>query len=124
MTKGARAKAIAVGATLFILVMIAVDIRPSPPQPAPIQEPKSVPAEARCKGYNGEARNLSGLVRKRLRNPASFEHVQTTYGPIDDGAMVATMTYRATNGFGAIDTYTAVGEVQIAGCKARVLTAE
>lgn len=78
----------------------------------------------KCKGRNGESWNFSGLVQRRLRNPDSFEHVQTVYGPIDNGAMVATMKYRATNGFGAVDTYVAIGEVQVVDCKARVITTE
>lgn len=77
-----------------------------------------------CQGYRGEARNLSGLVKQKLRNPASFEHVSTTLSPAEDGVHAAVMKYRATNGFGAVDAYVAVGEVRKSDCSARVISYE
>lgn len=73
-----------------------------------------------CQGYKGEARNLSGLVKQQLRNPDSFEHVSTTLEAAVGGVHRATIVYRATNGFGAIDTYSATGEVRQEDCSARV----
>lgn len=71
---------------------------------------------------NGEARNFAGLVKMRLRNPASFEHVSTRYSEARPGTLSATMTYRATNGFGAVDTAVAQGEVRMTDCAAKVIS--
>lgn len=76
------------------------------------------------RGLGNQSPNFAGLVKRRLRNPASFEHVETTVGPVKDGVFPATMTYRATNGFGGVDTYTAAGLIEVAGCKAKVLAVE
>lgn len=97
--------------------------RPTPEATEAEEVKVEIPGE-RCKGYHGEARNFSGLVKERLRNPDSFEHVQTSYGPVKKGMMLATMQYRGTNGFGAIDTRIATGQVMVTDCAARVLTME
>ncbi|WP_148649258.1 zinc ribbon domain-containing protein [Novosphingobium barchaimii] len=76
------------------------------------------------RGIGGQSLNFAGLVENRLRNPSSFEHVATVAGPVVDGVFPVTMKYRATNGFGAIDTYVAIGEVRVEGCGARVITTE
>ena len=99
--------------------------RPAPHADGAVAEtakPALTPGQ-NCKGYRGEARNLSGLVKQDLRNPDSFEHVETVYGPANGGIMTATMKYRATNGYGALDTFVAVGEVRADTCTARVLSA-
>lgn len=112
-----------VGAALgLVLIGSQFRNRETPSTPA-VAKANSAPGDA-CKGFHGEARNFAGLVKEGLRNPASFEHVGTVYGPVNDGVMVATMRYRATNGHGATDTYTAIGEVRVNGCGARVLKAE
>ena len=74
------------------------------------------------RGLNNLSQNFSGLVKNQLRNPKSFEHVRTSPGIIKDGILPVTMTYRATNGFGAIDTAVATGEIKINGCGARVVS--
>jgi hypothetical protein len=39
-------------------------------------------------------------VKDRLRDPSSFEHIDTVISPVDDGDHKVVMTYRANNGFG------------------------
>jgi hypothetical protein len=94
------------------------------PRPVVAESPKPVIPGEKCKGYKGESFNFSGMVKRSLRNPASFEHVLTAYGPVENGVMLATMQYRATNGFGAVDTYVATGEVRVSDCFSRVISAE
>lgn len=67
---------------------------------------------------------FAGLVRERLRNPDSFEHVRTEAGPVSGGTFPVAMTYRGTNGFGTVDTKVATGEVRVVGCAARIITME
>ncbi len=111
-------------AVLGICYVISINTNSPEPSPVKVAAAPTVAPEERCKGMNGEARNFSGLVKQSLRNPASFEHVRTSYGPLENGTMLATMRYRATNGFGAVDTYTAVGEVRVPSCAARVVKVE
>jgi len=75
-----------------------------------------------CQGVGGESYSFSKVVQSRLRNPKSFEHVATSFGPLDHGAHAVSMTYRATNGFGAVDTAVAIGEVRNADCAAKVVS--
>lgn len=92
----------------------------SSPTPAPIKTPTD--PRSKCRWADGRIHNFAGQVQEALRNPASFEHVKTDVGEVVDGNFSATMTYRATNGFGAIDTAVANGEVRVSDCAARVLT--
>lgn len=76
----------------------------------------------KCRWPGGSIHNFAGQVQRMLRNPPSFEHVETVVGPIEGDRFKATMTYRATNGYGAVDTGVAVGEVRVGDCAARVIS--
>jgi len=52
---------------------------------------------------DGSCKALVNYIKENMNNPKSFEHVSTTYATTRDYAVV-TMTYRGTNGFGAIVT--------------------
>lgn len=98
------------------------DHQPAPPPPP--AHVKDVHGDCLLTGLNNQAMTFAGLVKAQLRNPDSFEHVRTVPGPVADGRFPVTMTYRATNGFGAVDTAIALGEVRVDDCAARVLTPE
>ena len=57
-----------------------------------------------------------------MRNPDSFEHVSSKVGTVEDGTFGIIMTYRGTNGFGAVDTTVATGEVRASDCAAKVIS--
>lgn len=59
--------------------------------------------ESGFSAYDGHHKKLKEKVIESLKDPSSFEHVQTTY--IDkDNFIEVHMTYRAKNSFGAITT--------------------
>lgn len=64
-------------------------------------------------------------VRDSLRDPNSFEHVETRVTPVDDeGRHMLVMTYRARNGFGGMNVGRAVAQVDNATCEATILRVE
>lgn len=72
--------------------------------------------------YDGSVPNLVDYVKERLRDPSSFEHIQTKYR--DDGTnnLPVRMQYRAKNGFGGINNEAVSAIVQISTCN--VLSAQ
>lgn len=65
--------------------------------------------------------SMSGFAREvesSLRDPDSFEHVQSFATAIDDGGMQRVrMKFRARNGFGGVNVEMAEAVVQNAGCE-------
>tara|TARA_R110002049_G_scaffold54908_2_gene152594 strand:- start:507 stop:1106 length:600 start_codon:yes stop_codon:yes gene_type:complete len=86
-------------------------------------------AEQRLKGFHclsqwdGANRSTVQQVRSALRNPDSFEHVETRITPLDEatGEHGLWMTYRAQNGFGGINVEKIYSRVNTATCDARLL---
>jgi hypothetical protein len=82
-------------------------------------------AEDRRKGFHclsawdGSHSGLVEQVKASLRDPASFEHDETSITPVSEkGVHVITMKYRARNGFGGMNVQTAIGTVQQSDCVA------
>jgi len=89
-------------------------------------------AEQRQKGFHclsqwdGANRSTVHQVKSALRNPDSFEHVETRITPLDKttGEHHLGMTYRAQNGFGGMNVETTYARVNSATCEARILPDE
>ena len=60
--------------------------------------------------WDGSHREFVRLVKKRMNDPDSFEHVETRVTPVqNDGKHVITMQFRGRNAFGGIVKNTAIG---------------
>lgn len=70
--------------------------------------------ESQFSPWNGAHRNVEAAVKTAMRNPKSYEHVETRYKVTDGGLTVYTQ-YRGTNAFNAIVTNTAVATVDAEG---------
>lgn len=72
--------------------------------------------------WDGSNRSLKSQVENALRNPSSFEHIETRIAPVNkDGQHPIVMRYRAQNGFGGMNVETAVGVVDPVSCNATVM---
>jgi hypothetical protein len=56
-----------------------------------------------------------------LRDPDSFEHIETSIFPNDNGEHGLWMTYRARNGFGGMNVERIYARVDHESCEARLL---
>lgn len=66
---------------------------------------------------DGSNRAMVEAVKERLRDPGSFQHMETRIAPADeDGLHLALMTYRAKNGFGGVNVSTATAKLSSATC--------
>lgn len=75
--------------------------------------------------WDGSHREFRNAVRDKMRDPDSFEHVETRVTPVDeDGMHAIIMQYRARNGFGGMNVGTALGQYRNAGCGFVILTIE
>lgn len=61
-------------------------------------------AESFLSGWDGSYRPLIKLVKDRMNDPESFEHVETRTGDYGDSFFYMSMKYRGKNGFGGIIT--------------------
>lgn len=67
--------------------------------------------------WDGTHRAMAEGVTERLRNPSSFEHIDTVITPLDKkGHHDILMRYRAENGFGGMNVEMAIGVVNGADC--------
>ncbi len=75
--------------------------------------------------WDGSHREVANHIKKQLRDPDSFEHIETRIGPKDeDGKHLLYMKYRAINGFGGKTVGGATASVANSGCSATIITSE
>lgn len=69
-------------------------------------------------GIDGNHRGLSSLVKENLREPESFEHIETRIGPKDEnGEHVVKMKYRGRNGFGGMNVESIIAVISNETCE-------
>lgn len=74
-------------------------------------------------GWDGSNASLVSIVKSQLRDPDSFEHVETKITPKDpNGQHMVVMTYRARNGFGGLNVNQAMARVDGSTCGAVLIT--
>ncbi len=74
-------------------------------------EKKKTDFEDNCfSSWDGSCRKLVSYTKKYMKNPKSFEHVNTVYYPSNEYAVVV-MTFRGTNDFGAMVTQSVKAKV-------------
>lgn len=87
-------------------------------------------AETRRKGFHclsawdGSHPEFRRSVKSRMRNPKSFEHIETRAAPVSGGRHTIIMTFRAENGFGGMTVGQAVGSYSNSDCSATILSIE
>ncbi len=90
------------------------------------QEASSARAEAEEKAsgthclssWDGSLRGLKNAVKDALREPSSFEHIETRVTRADSsGSHGVVMEYRARNGFGGMNVERAVGKFSSETCE-------
>ena len=75
--------------------------------------------------WDGSHREFRNAVRDQMRDPGSFEHIETRVTPMnEDGMHTIFMRYRARNGFGGMNVATAVGRYQNDGCGFVIVSVE
>lgn len=70
--------------------------------------------------WSGGHAKLMDEVKRKLRDPSSFEHVRTTVTPVsNEGTHWMRMTFRAKNGFGGLDSGLVQAEFANDDCRIR-----
>jgi len=72
-------------------------------------------------GWDGSNRSFVTQVERAMRNPDSFEHVETRISPVNEGEHGVWMTFRAENGFGGLNVERMYARIDHESCAARVL---
>lgn len=114
----------AMGCGLMLVVGIAAAFFLNGSDPASDRtSPENTKQGFHClSGWDGANRSLVAQVEASLRNPSSFEHVETKIGPVNgSGKRPIIMQYRAQNGFGGLNVETATGTVDPRSCEATLI---
>jgi len=75
--------------------------------------------------WDGSHSEFKNAVKDRMRDPKSFEHVETRVTPVSDaGTHTIIMKYRAKNGFGGMNMGNAIGSYRNSDCKHTILSVE
>lgn len=68
-------------------------------------------------GWDGSHRGLVNAVKAQMRDPDSFEHIETRISPVDaQGHNAVIMQFRAKNGFGGMNVGIASGVISNTSC--------
>lgn len=74
-------------------------------------------------GWDGTNQAVVQYLKQRLKDPSSFEHIETRISPMDDrGAHSLVMSYRAKNSFGAYDVGAVVASLRNVNCNIETVT--
>jgi hypothetical protein len=112
---------------VFVWIKLADD---SEPDPAAEATKAAEQAEHKRKGFHcleGDGTHFEVIkaVKKQMRDPDSFEHVETRVVPVNEkGQHTLTMKYRAKNGFGGMTIGSALSTFTNSDCAATVLSVE
>lgn len=90
---------------------VGADARPAP-------ETKPANGEHCLSGWDGANRDLVRQVKASMREPDSFEHVETRIYGNDNGEHGLWMTFRARNGFGGMNVERVYARIDHESCKA------
>ena len=66
--------------------------------------------------WDGSIRSVVRNVKYRMKDPKSFEHIETRIAPVSNGQHTAVMTYRGRNGFGGMVVETEYTTVSNSSC--------
>jgi len=66
--------------------------------------------------WNGSHGKTIDILKKSLRDPDSFDHIETKIGAQINGAHRLTMSYRARNGFGGLDIGRIEAQIDNSSC--------
>lgn len=77
-----------------------------------------------CFEATGEHIDFSVKLMRRLRDPDSFEMIETRVAPENEGINIVTMKYRARNGFGGMNVSTAIALMDNESCDIEIVGSE
>lgn len=109
---------VGVFALLLIIIVVIAAITGSFDEETPEEAAKRAAEEAKQKkfglhclsSWDGSHRNFKDLVKNRMNDPDSFEHVETKVTPVKaNGRHVVIMRFRGRNAFGGMVENTAKG---------------
>lgn len=76
-------------------------------------------------GFDGSHPAVKRYVEKNMRDPDSFEHIETRISPVSkNGDHLLVMKYRAKNGFGGMNVSSATATIENKTCKATISAIE
>ncbi len=76
-------------------------------------------------GWDGSHREVKNYTEQRMRDPGSFEHIETRITPVNaNGEHTLIMKYSAKNGFGGTTVGIVTATIRNAGCSATILSLE
>jgi hypothetical protein len=72
--------------------------------PGPPKDPHQQRIEQCFSLWDGSHRGVEKLLKKNLRDPSSYEHIETRFGEDGPDHLKVYLEYRSRNGFGGMST--------------------
>tara|TARA_R110000851_G_scaffold80625_1_gene177313 strand:+ start:274 stop:618 length:345 start_codon:yes stop_codon:yes gene_type:complete len=66
--------------------------------------------------WDGSNSSVVRNVKYKMRDPKSFEHIETRIAPVSNGQHTTVMTYRGRNGFGGMVVQTEYATISNSSC--------
>lgn len=128
-----------VGLTVISAIASPPSDKPAPPSTtsgAPKPESKPTPTKAQLEAaadrkagfhclskWDGAHRGIVDKLKETLREPDSFEHIETRITPVNDKGMHGLMMrYRARNGFGGMNVGSLLASVKNSDCSFEIIS--
>lgn len=73
-------------------------------------------------GWDGSHRGVEQWLKANLRDPDSYQHINTRITPVDNGKHALVSSYRAKNGFGGYTNGVVIAEVDTDDCRAKIVS--
>jgi len=113
--------------TLLALLLVVIVYKGSDDSPTDAyQKEKDRIAGFHClSSWDGSHRQLERDIKNRLKDPDSYEHIETSITPVNtQGTHTLYTSFRARNGFGGMTITNVVATVNNSDCTATIISME
>lgn len=128
--KPTQAKQFSLGSLLVLIVfgiivwnIVTPDEPSAPPPPKTAEQIRQDEISRGFSAWDGSHVQLERYIKKNLKDPDSYEHIETRYGDQGDYLLVST-SYRARNSFGGMVVGKVIAKAAIDGQLIEIVSSE
>ena len=109
---------------IFVLIIVVASLSGNDEKPELTEEEQRIEMiEEEFSAWDGSHRELTRVIKDTMKDPNSYEHVETTYRDMGD-YLIVTTRFRGTNTFGAVVTNSVEAKVSLDGEVIDILSQE
>lgn len=121
----------AIIAIVVIVILAIAGGRETPEQRAALanaeraeeeRKAENIASGRHCLSFDGSHRGVIAELKNRMRDPDSFQHIETRVTPPDNHTQLLVMSYRGKNGFGGMNKETLTAQVTPETCSFKIIS--